>query len=89
MDPQKIEAITKCPIPKNIKSLIRFLGLAGYYRKFLKNYAHNAFPLTSLLKKNPFIWNEEDTLALSLSKDAIRIHSCWQHLILAKHSVEA
>jgi hypothetical protein len=71
VDPQKIQAITKWPIPKNIKSLRGFLGLTRYYQKFVKNYACIAGPLTSLLKKNSFVWNEEATLAFSLLKDVM------------------
>jgi len=38
-DPEKISTILKYPIPKNIRELRSFLGLTGYYRKFVKNYA--------------------------------------------------
>jgi hypothetical protein len=69
VDPQKIQDITKCPTPKNIKSLRGFLGLTGYYQKFVKNYARIAGPLTSLLKKKTFLCNDKATLALSLLKD--------------------
>ncbi|MDO5305520.1 MAG: RNase H-like domain-containing protein, partial [bacterium] len=37
----------------------RILGLTGYYRRFIKNYAHLTAPLTNLLKKNSFQWNDE------------------------------
>jgi hypothetical protein len=71
LDSQKIQAITKWPITKNIKSLRGFLGLTRYYHKFVKNYESIAFPLTYLLKKNSFVWNEEATLAFSLLKDVM------------------
>ena len=71
MGPQNIQSITKFPTPKNIKSLRGFLGLIGYYHKFVKNYESISFPLTYLLKKKSFVWNEEATLAFSLLKDVI------------------
>jgi hypothetical protein len=66
VDPQNIQVITKWPIPNNIKNLRGFLGLTGYYRKFINNYARIAKPLTSLLKIKSFVWNEDDTLSFLL-----------------------
>jgi len=43
-DPEKISTILKYPIPKNIREVRSFLGLTGYYRKFLQNYAKIAKP---------------------------------------------
>ena len=55
VDPEKIEAITSWPQPVTVKQLKGFLGLAGYYRKFIKNYGAIAKPLidqTSWKKDN-------------------------------------
>jgi hypothetical protein len=56
VDLKKIEAMQDEPHPKNLKSLCGFLGLTGYYHKFVKNYGNIATPLTALLKNNSFTW---------------------------------
>lgn len=56
-DPSKIQGVLDWPAPKTVKGLRGFLGLAGFYRRFVQNYAHIAHPLTDLLKKNAFEWS--------------------------------
>ena len=57
-DENKMEAVLKFPIPKCPKDIKSFLGLVGYYRKFIKDFSKKALPLTSLLKKNViFKWS--------------------------------
>jgi hypothetical protein len=58
VDPEKIKAITSWPQPVTVKQLKGFLGLAGYYRKLIKNYGAIAKPLIDLLKKDNFHWTE-------------------------------
>ena len=53
----KVQAVNEFPTPENKKSLMRFLGMCGYYRKFCKNFSDVVTPLTSLLKKRvEFRW---------------------------------
>jgi len=49
---EKIRLITDWPTPTNVKDVRAFLGLAGYYGKFVKDYAKTATPLNGLMKKN-------------------------------------
>jgi hypothetical protein len=71
VDPKKIEAMEDWPRPKNVKSLHGFLGLAGYYRKFVQNYGKIAAPLTSLLKNNAFTWTSATDHAFQALKDSM------------------
>ena len=71
VDPSKVQAMWEWPTPRNIKDLRGFLGLSGYYRKFIKNYAHIALPLTELLKKDCFGWTERATTAFEALKQAL------------------
>jgi hypothetical protein len=56
VDPKKIESMQDWPRPKTLKRLHGFLGLTGYYRKFVKNYGKIMTPLTALHKNNSFTW---------------------------------
>jgi hypothetical protein len=59
-DPEKVQAVLQWPPPTNVRELRGFLGLAGFYRKFVWHFAIIAKPLTNLLKKHSlFIWTSE------------------------------
>jgi hypothetical protein len=62
MDSEKVQAVREWPTPRSVHALRRFLGLAGYYCKFVCDYGTIAAPLTKLFKKESFAWSlEADT----------------------------
>lgn len=71
VDLEKIQAVNQWPLPSSVSSLRGFLGLTGYYRRFVANYASIAAPLTNLLRKNAFIWMSSATKALNTLKTAL------------------
>ena len=71
MDIDKVRAVQEWPPPRSTRALRGFLGLAGYYRKFIKNFGAMAAPLTRLLQKNAFAWSEEATAAFDALKRAL------------------
>jgi hypothetical protein len=63
MDIDKIKAVQDWPMPRSIKALHGFLGLTGYYRRFIHNYGVIVASLTTLLKRDAFLWGDAATAA--------------------------
>ena len=58
-------------LPKLVKSLRGFLGLVGYYKRFIKEYGKIARPLTNMLQKGNFNWTQESSQAFCQLKQAL------------------
>ena len=71
-DPEKVKAIQMLAPPENAKDVRTLLGMCGFYRKFISNFAKIAKPLTELTKKNrPFIWTEQCQTAFETLRSAL------------------
>jgi hypothetical protein len=75
MDPSKVQEVIDWKPPKSVHQIRSFLGLAGYYRRFIPDFSRIAKPMTELLKKGvKFVWSEECDKAF---------HTLREHLTLA------
>ena len=75
----KVKAIVNLPLPLNKKQLMRFLGMASYYRRFCSNFATVIEPLTQLLsKKEKFIWSGRCEKAFKELKAMLQSAPLWR-----------
>ena len=78
IDPRKMETVREWKTPfKNLTEVQSFLGLIGYYRKFIKHFSHKAKPLYEFSHKDtPFVWTSKHTEAVQQLKNAILSPEC-------------
>jgi hypothetical protein len=79
-DPEKIEKVKNFPRPKTVTNIRSFLGLASYYRKFIKDFSKIAKPISQLVKKEePFNWTQEQEDAFNKLKQALISQPVLRH----------
>ena len=72
-DPAKVKAVADWRVPTNVSEVRSFLGLAGYYRRFIKDFAKIAAPLTNLTRKDrPFTWSLREGEAFNELKTVLQ-----------------
>ena len=73
VDPKKTASVRDWPVPQSMEDVRRFLGLAGYFRKFLAGYATRVAPMSGLLKKStPWAWTPACVEAFAWVKTALQ-----------------
>ena len=85
VDPAKIEAMMQWEVPKSPSEIRSFLGLAGYYRRFIQDFSKIAVPLTRLTKKSVvFRWGPEQQAAF----ETLRRRLCEAPILTLPEGVE-
>src|SRR5256714_5700778 len=82
MDPEKVKSITSWPVPKSIHDVRMFLGLANFYRRFIKGFSKVALPITKLLRKESisrFRWTTDAQAAFDELRIAFTTVPILQH----------
>ena len=73
LDPAKVQSVAQWKVPTNVSEVRSFLGLAGYYRRFIRDFARIAAPLTNLTRKDrPFAWSLREGEAFNQLKTVLQ-----------------
>ena len=73
VDSNKVEAVLEWKRPESVTEIRSFLGLAGYYRRFIKDFSKIALPLTKLTRKDQaFIWNDDCNASFQTLKEKLQ-----------------
>ena len=79
VDPSKISAVLQWEPPKTVTEIRSFLGLAGYYRRFIEGFSNLALPLTQLTRKSQaFVWDAACEVNLFFSSSKLSSHAASQ-----------
>lgn len=78
-DPEKVKAIREFPTPKTVKQIRCFLGMSGWYQRFIANYAAIASPITDLIGKKKFEWTDEAQQAFETLKHCLTTSPVLSH----------
>nr|GFB94158.1 putative reverse transcriptase domain-containing protein [Tanacetum cinerariifolium] len=85
VDPAKIESFKDWASPKSPTEIRQFLGLTGYYRRFIEGFSKVARPMTKLTqKKVKFEWGDKQEAAFQLLKQKLVVHQFWLYPKVAK-----
>jgi hypothetical protein len=71
MDGENVQVVLSWPPPTTVRAVHAFLGLAGYYQRFIKDYGVTAAPLMQLLHKDSFHWSAEAATAFRALQRAL------------------
>lgn len=82
-DPDKVSAIVDFPAPVSVRQVRRFIGMGGYYGKFIENYSSISSPLTDTIKKGKFVFTAQalesfEKLKKSLVVEPVLVHPDFQ-----------
>ncbi|XP_076888197.1 uncharacterized protein LOC143538548 [Bidens hawaiensis] len=84
VDRVKIDIISRLPPPTNVKAIRSFLGHAGFYRRFIKDFSKITFPMTRLLEKDvPFVFDDECVKAFTYLKEKLENYTTIEKELLA------